>query len=230
MKKYISSVLFLLWFFISIGLSFYFGEEEKTSILVLVTIGQIFFIMGLIAVIDSIKKKEKVFWILLFPIIGLGMIIAGLGIYFHINIIIKYYILLIPIGMVTIGALVLLGSLLKYAKRDRTCTEKINAKIVGVFEENSTGEDKLPVYEFYYNNQLYLVSNAKYQSEIKKEEIKKEEQEKEKELLINPNNPYIFEDEEKDISIIAILLEELPFVICIIVGIIMLYIFSKYFI
>lgn len=228
MKKNIFSHLFVFWFFISVGLSLYFGEQEQTKILVLVTIGQIFLVIGIFALIDVKKKQEELFWILIFPIIGLGMIVVGLGIFFHINIITKYYILLIPIGMIIVGILSLLDVILGYIKKDKTCTEKIIAKIVGVLEE-SEEEDKHLVYEFYYHNQCYLVSNARYYSKLKKEEIKEiPSQEQTIELVINPNDPYIWKNKER--SIIIILLERIPFIICIIAGIIMFYIFSKYFI
>lgn len=237
MKKYIPSILFLLWFFASLGLSIYFSEQEQTKILILVTIGQLFFVMGLIASIATIKSKEEhyhKYWILIFPMAGLGMIIAGLGIYFDIDFIKKHFIILIPIGIFLLGIILLINNIQNEKRKKKYCIYEVIGKIVGTIEEIKRDSEeshwvRYPVYEFYYQSVPYLVSKGNLY-DTKKEDLDECNANYPKgeiaELMINPNNPYEWEYKQRNKFWLLAWEYIFPF-LNIIIGIILTIFFSK---
>ncbi|MBE6157692.1 MAG: hypothetical protein E7160_02740 [Firmicutes bacterium] len=213
----IISIIFIIWFIGSIYLLTTFAKQEKYG-LILVIFGQVFFVFGLIFIKKMFESKQilKDLILLIFPIVGLGAMIIGLGINFNTEFIKKYAFLSVPIIFFTIGLVGLIGITLQSINKKKNCTYKIKGKIIRedkIYDYDSGSYSYKPIYAINYNNETLILSEEIYS--IKDYDIGEE-----RELLINPTKPNEFIDFKRKnlgfaymISIISLITGIVTFII-----------------
>lgn len=128
----IFTIVFLLWFIISILGMIYFSENDNTGMVVLL-FGSYFFIFGLIGIsLGGIKLKNV--WILLFPTIGLALMISSAIFMWGSDEAILQLGKLIPILLlclfIVVGIGLILGTVVTDNNLKKRCTYQIIARCV----------------------------------------------------------------------------------------------------
>lgn len=154
------SALFLLWFFCSIaGIVISLMAEINPGV-AMILFGQVFAGGGILGFIQKKCKLENLM-ILIFPLIGLGLIIGGLISLFgdknliEIAQIASPYIIFIVTILIGIGMLTYPSFVEK--KILQRCTVPVKAKVVDLIKQHTRkgGRIYTPVYEYCYNRRTF---------------------------------------------------------------------------
>lgn len=153
----ILGIVFLIWFFVSIGLMVYLANVNKYYMAI--CLGQLFFIFGLV----GFWKKAKIG--IVFALVGLALVVIPI-LMMNPNLEINWD-FVIPIIMLCIFLIVGIGLLLIpsiiYKKKDKEFSVSLMAKVVGLKETHGRSSKLYaPIYEYYYNNKTYRISSNTY--------------------------------------------------------------------
>lgn len=201
-KGKVLGIIFLIWFFGSMIGFFVCSESENKTGPLLVLFGQYFLVFGIIAVAGNIKNKPFPVITVIFPIVGLSVLVSGICMIFGgekaLLFLGRYapYILIwiFPI----VGVLMIINSFSQYRHLKQVCTRDIQAKCIDIDSRLSRNNNAvpgrirkvyMPVYSIFYNEREYVIRNYNYTNLVKFEigmyyNIK-----------INPSNPNEFMDE-----------------------------------
>lgn len=200
-KSKVLGIIFLIWFFGSMIGFFVCSESDNKIGPLLVLFGQYFLVFGIIAVAGNLKKKPFPVIVVIFPIVGLSVLVSGIGMILGGEKVLLFlgryapYILIwiFPI----VGVLMIVNSFSQYRHLKRVCTRDIQAKCIDIdsrLSRNNAEQGRrrkvyMPVYSIFYNEREYIIRNYNYTNLVKFEigmyyNIK-----------INPLNPNEFIDE-----------------------------------
>lgn len=206
-KSMILGVAFLGWFLASIAAMLYFSSVN--SLFGIAIFGQVFLVMGLFAFFskDNIKSKDmEKYFPLIFVVVGFLCIVIPLLMAQPDLIPIKFnWDLMIPLlmlfGFLLVGVGIIVFPLINRKGKLKRCTYSIKSKIKSY--KTTRGDSSTlycPVYEFYYNNQIYEV-DENYYSNVGIKPIDTEVN-----LLINPNRPKEFVLKNKSVDLISLII------------------------
>lgn len=185
----IMGALFLVIFFGAIVAIIYFKDKNETMCAFI--FGVVFFVIGIyIIMFGGINKKN--FYILIFPIVGAGIMIFSGG-YMWGNDYIKSHIMaLIPAALLSVfilvGIAITAGTFINNLSQKLHCTESITAVCINLNRrhDSDSGSVYAPVYKYYYGGEEYIVAQDFYTNiDVPKIDSKVE-------LYINPENPEEF--------------------------------------
>jgi hypothetical protein len=169
-KEHICGGLFLVWFFASLGLAWYFSETDR-ALLCIPIVGQVFLVIGIAAVCAARDQIKSQLVILMFPIIGAGMIVGGILSYFDISLFHQTAETICSLMMINVFTVAGVLFLLQRRFREKKCTYPIQGKCVDVrtdrMRSNHNGRTRYktvycPVYEIYYKDELHTICNNEY--------------------------------------------------------------------
>ena len=163
----IISILVLIYFFGSmIGIIL---TAKINPAITLILFGQLFFVFGSIAFIAS-KNKMKDIFLLLFPLIGGGVMLAG-GVMLSddkelIDKLTEFAPLLLLILFLFIGVGITISTITKEIKAKNRCTAEVEAVVVDVKSRLSSGKNRhrvyCPIFEYQYYGQTFQKSPDVY--------------------------------------------------------------------
>lgn len=200
-KSKVLGIIFLIWFFGSMIGFFVCSESDNKIGPLLVLFGQYFLVFGIIAVAGNLKKKPFPVIVVIFPIVGLSVLVSGIGMILGGEKVLLFlgryapyiFIWIFPI----VGVLMIVNSFSQYRHLKRVCTRDIQAKCIDIdsrLSRNNAEQGRrrkvyMPVYSIFYNEREYIIRNYNYTNLVKFEigmyyNIK-----------INPSNPNEFMDE-----------------------------------
>ena len=189
-KDAIIGILFLIWFFISIGAMVYFSGTEQNNYTIMI-FGQYFFIFAFFPLIKGTIKSKLILGIP-FLLIGACMIVIPLCImnpqWFKEeinweNIIIRLTIL----SFILAGLIMLIAPVIERRRMEKLCTEIVDATVIKhQVKLSDGGRVYCPVYKFNYYNEDYEVSDNTF-SNFGIEPVATQVQ-----IKINPDNPNEF--------------------------------------
>lgn len=187
----IFGIVFLLWFFASIGGLIYCSSNELGALSAGI-FGQYFLVFGIIAFVSGIKSKDFNPIVLLFPLIGICVIIGAIIYQFGSKEQIDALMGLMPYGILLIFFIIGVG-LLIYAYRIsiakiRRCTYPIDAVCIDVKTRfrHKEGKSYCPVYMIEYQGKVIELCNEIYSN------INKMKAGDTQRIIINPDNPKDF--------------------------------------
>lgn len=196
-KDTIIGIVALVWFLATfVGIIVVMESDNKWLALALG--GQLFFILGIVLISSRIKEKNFHLvdgLLFIFPILGLGGIVASLVIYFEIEPVIdfcKEYMVYAFLGVLLLAGLIMLFAWYRSAIWLKViCTQRIEAKCIEVMEmfrstEHGFRKKFCPVYQFYFNGNWYDVCNNVFSN------LSKAQEGEIYEIYINPKNPNQF--------------------------------------
>lgn len=181
------SILFLIWFFASIGGMFYCSRNGMQWLMITL-FGQYFFVFGSVAAIAGIKEKKFQPMTLIFVMVGLGAMGCGLILQFGTKSMENMLEDLVPYLLLSIfvlaGVGMLAGGIMYYQKKTAACTYAVNAKVIDLKRRRYKGKTLFsPVYEYYYGGEYARYDSNMY-TNIRVPQIGDY-----RELKINPSNP-----------------------------------------
>lgn len=171
--KIIISIVFIVWFMGSLFGMMVCSKLDGGTGLMLALIGQYFLVFGIMGVVGSIKKRPFPAIILLFPLVGIALIICGVIMYIDMqNAAQMIYeaapYLLAGIFPVT-GVLMIISATSEIRHLKRVCTVEVQAKCISVETRWTQGGKgrrtkrvHMPVYSVYYNGREYTARNDVY--------------------------------------------------------------------
>ena len=198
----IKGALFVIWFFGSIIAMVLFAKT--TPFMTLTVFGQVFFISGILVLIDGFKKKNFKPLFLLFIVVG-----ALTGIY---GVVLTYgdhdtqkkftgMAVYVALGVFFITGLLCLFSVVWRNAVEANCTYPVKAVCIDLKKHRSYNDvgDQIherrytycPVFSFDYRGKIYEVCHYEYTNNINVHPGK------EYDLYINPNHPYIFREQHE---------------------------------
>lgn len=165
-------ILFVIWFIGSIILMWYFSETEKET-LILAVAGQYFTVFGIIGVVSNMKSESPYPHLMLFPYVGLSMILASVILQYHISIMgfmPGTICLLLLTNVFTIAGILTFIKLILDKKVLKSCTFSITGKCVKLNKQRkltykSNGHRRVrycPVYEIVYRSITYQICDNNY--------------------------------------------------------------------
>lgn len=183
------SVLFLLWLIGSI-VGAVFSSKENSGI-TLMCLGNIFLVLGGIVCLKGKFTLDKA-WILIFPIVGLGIMIGGAVMEFgSANLLVNFQKLL-PVLFaslfVIIGVGLIVFTLLRSKSKSERCSVKVTAVVKDMLKNYShrDGHSSItycPVYEFYYSGEYLEGCTNEYRN------FDLPQVGQEVEIYVNPDEP-----------------------------------------
>lgn len=188
----IFGVVFMIWFVASLVGIIYFTGKENTAFAILI-FGQYFFVFGIVGICSG-GLTLKTSWILLFPAVGLVvMICSGLFIWGSDDITDQLTNLL-PVMLISlfivIGIGMVLGPIVNEKALKKRCTYQIIAKCVrlnksymGSGIDDVRKEVYAPVFSYYFRGNEYEIGYDVYKS------YGNPEVNDSVEIFINPDNP-----------------------------------------
>ena len=184
LKDKIGCILPIVWF---VGSLLVMISSKKYS---MIALGQYFLVFGIFAIIKSKYIKYKLLSSL-FVEIGCGIIVVSilylLNVDFNWEIVIP---ILIFIGVILVGVILVLSTVLEIFGLRKVCTVPVMATIVGYDYVYANSEYSIrkkvytPVYRFNYNNKNYETKFPYYNNFGKFGSLNSVE-----EIRINPNDP-----------------------------------------
>lgn len=198
-KSAIIGLIFLIWFFVSLAGMLIYSKKEGCTGIILAIIGQYFLVFGIIAVVSNRTTKPFPFIVLVFPLVGISLLICGICIQLGGNDVLKMlgkyapYILIwiFPIA----GTVMLVKGTCGIRHLKRVCTREIQAKCIRVEASWTKGTKGhkghyvyMPVYSIIYNGEERILQNNTYTNGNKFEEGAYYS------IKINPDNPDEFMD------------------------------------
>lgn len=210
--KIVLGIIFLIWFFASLGLIFYFDDINQYYMII--CFGQYFLIFGIIALCNKVWPG------IIFTIVGSVLIIVPIlmmnpNLNFNWDKIIPIIGL---IGFILVGiGLMVVPTIIKKVKEKKT-SFKLSAKVIKLNEADDNNTKLFaPVYEYSFNNKIYQ-KEADIYTNVNIPNIGEIV-----EIMINPNNPEeIYVKEANKTIIIILFIMGLLFVV---MSIICLYLF-----
>ncbi|MBE5861534.1 MAG: DUF3592 domain-containing protein [Lachnospiraceae bacterium] len=195
----ILSIVFLLWFFASIGAMIYCSKHDMGA-LVVTLFGQYFLVFGTIAVFSGLKSKDFQPITLLFPLVGIGCMIGGCIFQFGSEEVMKYAEAALPylfLGLFfVIGVSLVVGSYFSSKRRHEVCNYRIMGTCVKIKTSYHKGtRTYCPVYEAYFRDETILLSNNTYSN------MNHIEEGETRELYLNPDNPKEFYEPKEERSL-----------------------------
>lgn len=172
MKGKIFGIVFLGWFIASIVAILLVSELENQVEWLLILFGQYFLVFGGIAVWANKEKKNFPTVILMFPLVGFGLI--GSGLYMLIGGVnavenmAKYAPYVIMAVFPIAGALMIHMAVAEMVYLKRKCTYEVRAKCVDIsshyVSKKNGGRTKvyMPTYSVWLDNKEYRIWNNKY--------------------------------------------------------------------
>ncbi|MDI9509679.1 MAG: hypothetical protein WAP98_00575 [Caldicoprobacterales bacterium] len=191
----IITVIFILWFIGTLVGLLYFSDKDNVAMVVLL-FGNYLFVFGLSAIFLVGMKLKKI-WILLFPIIGLTMMVMG-SIFMRSSDKAKLKIEnLTPVLLISVFIVVGIGLVLITIAEDnrlkKICTYRIMAKCIKlnttISRSNISGYGTrirrlyAPVFSYYFREKNYVVAHDKYTN------YGYPEVDESVYIFINPDNP-----------------------------------------
>jgi len=186
--------IFLVWFVLSLVAMIYFSNHGKAAIATAIA-GQYFLAFGVIAILSGIKNKTFNPVILIFPLVGIGMIAGGFIYQYGSEVVIaqveKYLPDLFLVVFLAIGVSLLAFTYLSNRRKKTNCTYVISGTCVDVLTEWHKGHQNIcPVYEVYYREETIRLCDHVY-TNFDRIEIGER-----RELNINPDRPTEFYEEK----------------------------------
>lgn len=202
-KDVICSIVMLLWFFGSICYMLYVPSCDKNGMpKLLICFGQVFAVMGLVAMVSCIKVKQKMAAGMssAFLLIGLGIMAGGISnlidnddIQSTMQAIMQY---LIPIVFFIIGLSLMSRSIHQYYAVKTKYTDKVRVECIRVNSHlsHSSGQRMYtPVWRGWYHGKYQIFICNEFSS--RKYVVGQSE-----EILVNPENVSEYMDSEKRMS------------------------------
>lgn len=188
LQKAIAAV-FLVWFFGSVIAMIYFSKSSAPC-LVATVLGQLFLIIGIAAIISTIKNRSFQIFVLIFPVIGALCLFFSM--YYHfvpekreeiMNMIPTFAIILFFL----VGLVIFLTAIINPIQLRKKCTMSILGKVVELKKRYNGGTATYsPVYEIYFRGETIRLSNDFYTN------ISVPKEGETYEIFINPDNPKQF--------------------------------------
>lgn len=227
-KDWIVGILFVLWFFGSFA-GFLLVAKAGMTWFAATVFGQIFLVIGIMVVVEGIKKKNLAPVFLIFVYVGLLACIIGVVGEFGGEATKEQMIGLLPtlaISIFLFMGILLFANAVMLAQNKKKCTVPLRAKCVEIKQKigatETSGNQRrtryvyCPVFEYTYNDRLYRVDNGMYTSMLSVAEGGNYN------VMINPNKPEQYFEESEYVSnnstsiIIGII-----FVVCSVVGMVL---------
>lgn len=189
----IFSVVFLSWFVLSIAALIATAKLQALGWTAIV-FGQYFVVFGLAGLMNEIKAGFRHSIIIVFPVVGFAVVISGFLWQFGNEVVkenvVKHIPNMMAVVFLLVGILLLVQVIIEKAEQKK-CTFAVQAKCVEVKWHYSTskngGSSKTycPVYEYYYNGQVYTGSQEIYTNMIYVGEGEY------REIFVNPDKPTV---------------------------------------
>ena len=202
-KDVICSIVMLLWFFGSIGYMLYVSSCDKNGMpKLLICFGQVFAVMGLVAMVSCIKAKQKMAAGMssAFLLIGLGIMAGGISnvvndadIQSTMQAIMQY---LIPIVFFIIGLNLMLHPIHQYYVVKTRYTDKVYVECIRVNSHLSNSNRQrmyTPVWRGWYHGKYQIFTCNEFSS--RKYTVGQSE-----DICVNPENVSEYMDSEKRLS------------------------------
>lgn len=202
-KDVICSILMLLWFFGSISYMLYVSSSDKNGMpKLLICFGQVFAVMGLVAMVSCIKARQKMAAGMssAFLLIGLGIMAGGISnlvdnadIQSTMMTIMQY---LIPIVFFIIGLSLMSRPIYQYYAVKTKYTDKVRVECIRVNSHLSHSSRQCmytPVWRGWYHGEYQIFTCNEFSS--RKYTVGQSE-----EILVNPENVSEYMDSEKRMS------------------------------
>lgn len=186
----IGGILFLIWFAASIFSLWYLSETGRETLMIAVG-GQYFLVFGMVGVISVRKQLRQNLMILVFPAVGLGMVAAGILLYFNINVFgydPSWFCMFMLINAFTVTGLLMLIQQAMIKAELKKCTMAVNGTVKEMLSRVTRVNDRMkvlycPVYDVYVNGRNYSICDNKFTNDTGLTEGDTCE------LQINPENP-----------------------------------------
>lgn len=202
-KDVICSILMLLWFFSSISYMLYVSSSDKNGMpKLLICFGQVFAVMGLVAMVSCIKARQKMAAGMssAFLLIGLGIMAGGISnlvdnadIQSTMMAIMQY---LIPIVFFIISVSLMSRPIYQYYAVKTKDTDKVRVECIRVnshLSHSSRQRMYTPVWRGWYHGKYQIFTCNEFSS--RKYTVGQSE-----EILVNPENVSEYMDSEKRLS------------------------------
>ena len=212
-KNQIIAIIFLTWFFASMGAMIYIATNGQTWLFPAL-LGQYFLVFGIFGIHSRISKEGfgyREFPLLLFPLIGILAIAATFIWHFTSETLWNKCLENIPfaaMGLFLFIGIYLLGAWLRSTiLLQKLCTQRMEAKCIKINQHrrNNNQSGQLfycPVYQFYFNGKVYQVCNRIYTRPARTQINAVSE------IYVNPKNPTQFfePNENKNLGLGLLLL------------------------
>ena len=209
-KGIIIGMLCLIWGLGSIAAMLFCSKLENHTGILLVLLGQFFLVIGLIAVICNRKAKPYPFIVLVFPLVGIALLVCGICILTKGEVVLSMLNQYAPYILIWIfplaGIMMIAGTLGKIRYLKQVCTQEVQAKCVDIESASAAGTHRrkhvtMPVYSISYNGEEKLLRKGMY-TNLNHFEIGAYYN-----IRINPSNPdeYLDENNRKGNNLILIL-------------------------
>lgn len=202
-KDVICSIVMLLWFFGSISYMLYVSSSDKNGMpKLLICFGQVFAVMGLVAMVSCIKARQKMAAGMssAFLLIGLGIMAGGISnlvdnadIQSTMMAIMQY---LIPIVFFIISVSLMSCPIYQYYAVKTKYTDKVRVECIRVnshLSHSSRQRMYTPVWRGWYHGEYQIFACNEFSS--RKYMVGQSE-----EILVNPENVSEYMDSEKRLS------------------------------
>lgn len=197
----LASIVFLIWFFASIGAMIYFSRHDMGA-LVVTLFGQFFLVMGTAAIISGIANKDFQPITLIFLLIGIACMVGGCIFQFGSETVIKHLENALPYLLLSVflivGVSLVLTTYVGSKRRHERCNYCISAICVDLKSQYHDGSRiYCPVYEVYFRDETIQISSNVF-SNINRISVGET-----REIYLNPEKPTDFYEpkEEKAINI-----------------------------
>lgn len=196
-KDTIIGVAFLVWFFASIGGMLYVIKIGQIWLFP-AFFGQYFLVFGILGINSFVQEGKfgyDALWSLLFPLVGIVCIAASFVWHFGSEELWEKCMEYIPyagLGLFVLAGLYMMGMWIRSRfLLEKICSQRVEAKCIEVLNniESRNGSRTTtycPVYQFYYNGNMYDVCNNVYTNLFCPEVNTVYE------IFINPTNPTQF--------------------------------------
>lgn len=189
----IISIIFLAWFVASLVGLIYFSNHQQGAIAVAIG-GQYFLVFGILGIVSTIKSKDFQPILLLFPVVGIGMIVGGFIYQYGSEEVLAYAEKHLPDAFLllffAVGATMVLSTFFNVKKKRTNCTYAMMATCVKVKTGwHNRHRTYCPIYEVYFRGETVQLCNNVYTNI---DHIAVGDQ---REVHLNPDNPTEYYEE-----------------------------------